>query len=492
LTAFRQAEELVAGAPPSAERARVLAACASGLLLSIQSEEAIARCDEAILTARGVGARAEEAKALRILAASLANLGDLDRTIALVQEARRIAEEVGDVETVMATYWTAGKVLDWAGRGREAIEEAERGCRRARELGLERAMGSFVVAGLAYILLNSGHWVECERLTREFANDAWGAFNMHVFRGVLLARQGKFAAAREHLDLALRLSPPFYRPSVWFGLAEFGLWAELEDVAARGVAEGLAWWAERDQDGTHPDFSLLYPLALRLEADRAERATARRATDEVAEARRRAAPLLAKLERLIAAGLPQARYGMVTTNLLLARAEQSRLELGSDPERWQAAAAAWERIEWPFEAAYARFRQAEALLANKASRSRAEQALRSAHQTAATLNAAPLRREAELLARRGRLRLDEHVPAGTVSKAMPSAAASLSLTRREVEVLALLAEGRTNQEIGKELFITEGTVRIHVSRILAKLHVANRGQAATIAHRLGLDWRLHQ
>ena len=65
--------------------------------------------------------------------------------------------------------------------------------------------------------------------------------------------------------------------------------------------------------------------------------------------------------------------------------------------------------------------------------------------------------------------------------------ASLGLTRREVEVLVLVAEGRTNRQIGQALFITPKTAGVHVSRILAKLGVAGRGEAAAIAHRLGLD-----
>jgi DNA-binding CsgD family transcriptional regulator len=52
---------------------------------------------------------------------------------------------------------------------------------------------------------------------------------------------------------------------------------------------------------------------------------------------------------------------------------------------------------------------------------------------------------------------------------LASSAASLGLTRREVEVLALVAEGRTNPQIGQALFITSKTASIHVSRILAKL-----------------------
>jgi DNA-binding NarL/FixJ family response regulator len=115
--------------------------------------------------------------------------------------------------------------------------------------------------------------------------------------------------------------------------------------------------------------------------------------------------------------------------------------------------------------------------------------LRAAHQTTVTLGAKPLRREIELLAQRGRLRLQEPIDAATEPEAPSSPAASLGLTRREVEVLALVAEGRTNRQIGQALFITPKTASVHVSRILAKLGVAGRGEAAAIAHRLGLDKR---
>ncbi len=98
---------------------------------------------------------------------------------------------------------------------------------------------------------------------------------------------------------------------------------------------------------------------------------------------------------------------------------------------------------------------------------------------------APLQRELELLTQRGRVRLEaatEPSPAPA-----PSVSASLGLTEREAEVLALVAAGRTNRQIGQELFITPKTASVHVSRILAKLGVASRGEAAAVAHRLGLD-----
>ena len=60
------------------------------------------------------------------------------------------------------------------------------------------------------------------------------------------------------------------------------------------------------------------------------------------------------------------------------------------------------------------------------------------------------------------------------------------LTAREVEVLQLVAQGQTNQQIGHELCIAERTVRSHMSNILGKLHLANRTQAALYALRKGL------
>ncbi len=60
------------------------------------------------------------------------------------------------------------------------------------------------------------------------------------------------------------------------------------------------------------------------------------------------------------------------------------------------------------------------------------------------------------------------------------------MTGREREVLGLVAEGLTNREVGKRLFISEKTVSVHLSNLMAKLNVSSRTEAVTVAHRRGL------
>ena len=62
---------------------------------------------------------------------------------------------------------------------------------------------------------------------------------------------------------------------------------------------------------------------------------------------------------------------------------------------------------------------------------------------------------------------------------------AFGLSKREREVLALIAEGRTNREIGERLFISQKTVGVHVGNILSKLKVSGRVEAAAVAIRLG-------
>ena len=68
----------------------------------------------------------------------------------------------------------------------------------------------------------------------------------------------------------------------------------------------------------------------------------------------------------------------------------------------------------------------------------------------------------------------------------PGDVRELGLSPRELEVLRLVAAGKTNPEIGEELFISRRTARAHVSNLLVKLGVHHRGEAAALAHASGL------
>ncbi|WP_198667500.1 response regulator transcription factor, partial [Glycomyces dulcitolivorans] len=136
------------------------------------------------------------------------------------------------------------------------------------------------------------------------------------------------------------------------------------------------------------------------------------------------------------------------------------------------AAAAEPKRDWaePYRQAYARWRLAEALLAAPGAdaRLKAAEAVLAAKRTAVELGAEPLRKELCALAERARL-----------DTAMPS---STPLTPRELAVLRLVARGLTNRQIGAELFISEKTVSVHLSRAMAKLEVAGRAAAVNAAH----------
>src|SRR5450756_2189766 len=77
----------------------------------------------------------------------------------------------------------------------------------------------------------------------------------------------------------------------------------------------------------------------------------------------------------------------------------------------------------------------------------------------------------------------------TTRSSSPAPPEGPSVTRRELEILQLVAEGLSNKEIGKQLSITEGTVKNHVHNALEKLHMENRIQATAYIVRQGLGRR---
>jgi DNA-binding CsgD family transcriptional regulator len=164
------------------------------------------------------------------------------------------------------------------------------------------------------------------------------------------------------------------------------------------------------------------------------------------------------------------------------RAELARAR-GRGTREWAKAIAAWERVQRPYPVAISRWREAEAHV-SAGDRAAAAPLARAALETAAELGSDWLAAEVRALAERARL--DLGVSANGAS-APPEQQDPFGLTPRERQVLALVAQGATNRQIGAALFMAEKTASVHVSRILAKLGVQGRTQAAAIAHRQHLD-----
>ncbi|WP_373315554.1 helix-turn-helix transcriptional regulator [Actinoplanes campanulatus] len=155
-----------------------------------------------------------------------------------------------------------------------------------------------------------------------------------------------------------------------------------------------------------------------------------------------------------------------------AYAAQVSALLDGGADRWLAAVTAWRADGQPFPLAAALLDYAEAVAADRAA---ATEAITEAGTIATALGARSLAGAADTLARR----------LGVGGGPAPAAGTEV-LTAREREVLRLVAEGQSNSRIAQRLFISPKTASVHVSRIIAKLEVTNRVEAAAVAHRLGL------
>jgi DNA-binding CsgD family transcriptional regulator len=168
-------------------------------------------------------------------------------------------------------------------------------------------------------------------------------------------------------------------------------------------------------------------------------------------------------------------------NALTWSAELTRLRGASDPGAWGQAAAAWDDLGTPHRVAYALLRQAEALLVTPRRRRQAAAVLRRAAVLAD--EHALLQSDIAALAARARISLSDSAAPRRRDARNTTA---FGLTAREIDVLHLLGDGRTNAEIAATLFISPRTVGVHVGSILRKLHASSRVQAGAIAQELNL------
>ncbi|HKA50969.1 MAG TPA: AAA family ATPase [Candidatus Dormibacteraeota bacterium] len=491
LRASERAVALVPPDPPSPERAQALASLGQVLMLTGRLQESAERCHEAIAMANKVGARATEGHARNTLGTVLGDLGDLERAVGLLEEARRIAEEVEAVDDLLRTYTNEWAALYAGGRPSDALAVAREGIGRARMSGAYRSWGVPLTLTALVATYELGRWEESARLLSELSEVNLSGTGHEPQADLARALQdvatGRLEDARRELTRALaggrlRLGEPQFAGPLFCALAELALWQGRLDDARAHALEARGHLAGSDDLYNR---AAVIAMLLRVEADRAERARAlRRAVDE--EALQEAKAEFEALRDLASTGV--AGTSLLTLHLLQCRAEWSRAAGEADPASWTAFSNAAELGGLLYRLAYGRWREAEAHMTH-GDRPAASRSLRHAHQVAAALGAGPLLSEIEALARRGRLTLSVPMEQSEPGRAPSPAAAELGLTARELDVLGLVAEGRSNRQIAEALFISVKTAGVHVSSILSKLGVGSRGEAAAAAHRLGLDDR---
>jgi DNA-binding CsgD family transcriptional regulator len=429
--------------------------------------------EEALALARETGDEANEANALLTLAMFGAGAGAQGSAgsdpLKLIAQARVMAERSGAHSLVVKAAINSSHLLEGAGQHELAVEAARLGFAGENEPYIGPTMRSVLLINEVEPLFALGRWDEAIELADGAREYQFTSLPLHrsalaVFVGRILLARGDVDAAAETAAVAaelLRGTPYVDEYHLPLGLLESSL--RLATAGAASAVETV-WRVIGDYElsGGSPRYA--WPLVagaarLCLVAARDERL-------------RDDATALADRLRTIAEKLETSGPAQRASRLTFAAAD-AQVSGGSSAEvleAWDQAAAAWAAVSEPYPRAQALLHAAEAGLAG-GDRDGAAGRLRQAAEVATDLGADPLIREMALLARRGRIAVE---------------AGEHGLTGRELEVLRLVAAGRSNRDIANELFISPKTASVHVSNILGKLGAASRGEAAAKAHALRL------
>ncbi|HEU5127643.1 MAG TPA: AAA family ATPase [Glycomyces sp.] len=488
--AHRVAEEawkLIEDDPPHATKAWIQAILARTHHATQDHAAAVEWAQRAIDTADaldGPGAHIA-AKADALISAGSARFrqgGDVEETLRLHERARELLRGTCWYEVELRAHFSTGLTHLEKAQIAPALAEFDRGMARARDTGHKwSAYGTETAVRQVICNYMLGHWDAADAAAEMAASVVPGVVMTRLTAAALLVdvARGRFAAADRRLD---------YLADRWQVdgqvLALAGLCGvELERWRGR-PAEAVAT-AERTVErirhlgAYHLAGVSVCVTGVAAAADLAQ--AARQGGDPAA-----AEDAAAAGGRLAELGRHFLRHGRPLSGTLgpegrawavALDAEAARLDGDGDPDRWRAVIDAFAYAETghgePYRRAYARWRLAEALLGRGGAEDRAEAAeqLAEAGRTAERLGAAPLLERVSALSSRARLAI-----------AAPSAG---PLTPRELAVLRLVATGLTNRQIGAELYISEKTVSVHLSRAMAKLGAANRAEAVSTAHLRG-------
>jgi predicted ATPase/DNA-binding CsgD family transcriptional regulator len=469
-----------------AARARVLEERARVEMLMGDYRKTLATVTQALEEARAVGAELTEVKALITLGFTRAGLGDEAEGIATMREAYARAGAIASPADRGRAAANLSELLDLTGRTEEGLALAREELAEARKRPERTSFDAFLAVQESYLLARLGRLADARAaLPARIPGEAisYAGIYWRYMRAWLALVEADLAAAGGELAELCRLSenaaePQWIEPRTEIEV-ELALRSDRIDDA-RAILLRAAPRIVHSDEVTR--LSRMCWMTQRVEAEAAGRA---RALGEPYE------PALDATAAVLRDRGARTRHDEACAWGDMAAAELARRRtlLGdapADPAPWEEAARAFDAIGLPLPAAYARFRAGEAHV-TAGDRAAAAVPLRAAAASAEETGFALVAADVAALARRARIDLRE-AATGAPAPAEPddSPAARLGLTPRELEVLMLVAEGHTNRAIGETLFMSEKTASVHVSRILAKLGVGGRVEAAAVAHRLGL------
>ncbi|GLZ78286.1 LuxR family transcriptional regulator [Actinorhabdospora filicis] len=429
------------GLLPGDARGNALASLAGAHLSDGDLEAVDAPAGEALRIGRATGDHLLTVIALATIGIRLALGGETGAWEPVLAEATALAAEHGDPDLHVGLLFYLARARAEAGDFRGCADSAERGLALARRYGLDRSRGPMLTVFLVESHIALGRWDPARRALHE----AFAADPAALYRGVLVALRGLTDLARGDVGAAT---------------------AALDELAAA--------------PGGRPEILLPHRIVL---AARIARDGGRSAAPVLAEAGEPAAALRPWLLLPAAAsvaedaGFWRERATVLPAHGPLQQAARAttlaRLD-GASAAEWDAVTACWRDLGVTGEVAESLLAAAEAAR-GEGDRESAVRRVREAVDAARELGDAGVTARAEDLARRMRVTPSAHDGPGR-----------FALTARELDVLALVAEGRGNRQIAQDLFISVNTVGVHVSRVLTKLGARGRTEAAAIARREGL------
>jgi ATP/maltotriose-dependent transcriptional regulator MalT len=454
---LREAVHLLPEDADAKLRARVLEMLARRTMLSGDPQRGIEISQQAVDAAALANSDSVTMNAWITLGTSLAAAGEEDEGLAALERVSHLASS--NTRTLLRFYINYSDALNHVGRYEDAASQAMSGVEMARELGLQRSLGAMLAGNAAEPLLALGQWARASAMIERALEldppahhhahlrllQAW----LHVWRGQLDEADAVLTEFRPLIS-GRQLAPQYNSQAIRTD-AEHALAVGDHQRAWFDVTVFFENWElyERTQ---------CYPLL-----------AAAGAAARVLDQREGTGERLGQVRDLFDHRAMQVHISPTWKPVIIA-------ELDDTAEAWRSALHQLTTQSGPAHLRpYAGLRLGQHLVAAR-ERVEAKQVLITASEEAVALGSTLLSDRIAALSQRAGF--------GVAQRAEESPVAGL--TPRELEVLQLVAAGRSNGEIAAALFISTKTASVHVSNILAKLGVSGRGEAAAVAHRVGL------